>query len=69
MRDLTFSKQALRILTRMPKNTASLIRGKLDEYAADPSSLQNNVKALRGEPDVLRCALATGACCSRTPDR
>lgn len=38
----------------MPSNTAAVIRAKLGEYAADPSSLKNNVTALRGEPGVLR---------------
>ena len=54
MKNITFSKDALRTLLRMPANMARIIRGKLDEYAADPASLRNNVKALKGEPGVLR---------------
>jgi mRNA interferase RelE/StbE len=51
---IAFSKAALRALTRMPANTARLIRSKIDQYTADPSSLANNVKALAGEPGILR---------------
>ncbi len=32
----------------MPLNTALRIRGKIAEYAADPASQANNVKALQG---------------------
>lgn len=32
----------------MPANTAQTIRGKVLQYAADPASLANNVKALKG---------------------
>lgn len=54
MHEIAFSKQALRALTRMPVDTARLIRSKLDLYASDPTSLKNNVKALQGELGVLR---------------
>ncbi len=54
MRDITYSRDAVRTLARMPTNTARLIREKIELYAVDPSSLANNVKALRGEPGVLR---------------
>ena len=54
MKEITFSKDAVRTLLRMPANTARLIRAKLDQYASDPASLANNVKSLKGEPGVLR---------------
>lgn len=38
----------------MPANTARLIRSNIDRYAVDPSSLANNVKALKGEPGISR---------------
>lgn len=38
----------------MPVNVSTLIRAKITQYAADPGSLANNVKALRGEPGVFR---------------
>lgn len=36
----------------MPENTSKLIRAKVEQYAADPASLANNVKALRGRTGV-----------------
>ncbi|ATQ42170.1 type II toxin-antitoxin system RelE family toxin [Caulobacter mirabilis] len=51
---VSYSKQALRALRRMPANTATLIREKVVQYAADPASLANNVKTLRGLEDVKR---------------
>ncbi|MGH1573760.1 type II toxin-antitoxin system RelE family toxin [Methylobacterium sp. P31] len=38
----------------MPANTAKLIRSKVEQYATDPASLANNVKALKGEHGVMR---------------
>jgi mRNA interferase RelE/StbE len=38
----------------MPANTSALIRAKIGQYAADPASLANNIKTLRGEEGVLR---------------
>lgn len=54
MVDIAYSKAALRSLMRMPANTSKLIRSKIEQYAADPSAQANNVKALKGEPGVLR---------------
>ncbi|MGB3805184.1 MAG: type II toxin-antitoxin system RelE/ParE family toxin [Sphingopyxis granuli] len=36
----------------MPANTARLIRSKIEQYASDPASLANNVKALKGRDAV-----------------
>lgn len=38
----------------MPANASALIRSKVRQYAEDPASLANNVKALKGETGVLR---------------
>lgn len=54
MGEIAFSKDAIRTLARLPANTAKLIRAKLDQYAAQPASMANNVKTLKGEPGVLR---------------
>ncbi|MCJ2059994.1 type II toxin-antitoxin system RelE/ParE family toxin [Methylobacterium sp. J-048] len=54
MRQIAYSKAAIRALMRMPVNTSALIRGKIEQYARDPASLANNVTALKGEPGVLR---------------
>ncbi|WP_267428511.1 type II toxin-antitoxin system RelE/ParE family toxin [Methylobacterium sp. GC_Met_2] len=54
MLEIAYSKAAIRALTRMPTNTSKLIRGKVEQYAADPASLANNVTVLKGEPGVMR---------------
>ncbi len=54
MPEIAYSKVAIRALSRMPANTAKLIRGKIEQYAADPAAQANNIEALKGEPGVLR---------------
>ncbi len=54
MKTIAYSKDALKTLRRMPANTASTIRAKIAQYAADPASLSNNVKSLVGMPGILR---------------
>lgn len=51
---VAYSKAALKTLTRIPTNVAGLIRSKIEQYAANPASLGNNVKALQGEPGIHR---------------
>jgi mRNA interferase RelE/StbE len=58
VKQLAFSKDAARTLTRMPSNTAKLIRSKLEQYASNPESLANNIKTLKGEPGVYRLRVA-----------
>ena len=36
----------------MPRNTAVLIRSKIEAFAADPASQANNVKALKGRGGI-----------------
>lgn len=47
-RQIIFSKQAAKTLLRMPANKARVIRAKIDQLAADPASLANNVTELKG---------------------
>ena len=42
----------MRTLRRMPANVASLIMAKVDQYAADPGSLANNVTNLKGRDGI-----------------
>ena len=46
--EIRYSKAAARALMHMPTNTAKRIRAKIEQYAANPASLANNVKRLRG---------------------
>ena len=50
MKQVTYTKDALRTLRGMPANTARQIRGKIDQYATDPRSLAANVIKLQGRP-------------------
>ena len=47
-KEIAYSKDASRSLRRMPRNEAERIVAKVEQYAADPSSLGNNVKKLVG---------------------
>jgi mRNA interferase RelE/StbE len=51
---IVYSKAAVKTLTQMPANTARLIRAKVESYAADPASLANNVKRLKGGSGEMR---------------
>ncbi len=50
MKLVSYTKAAARALNRMPPRTALRIRDKINEYADDPASQANNVKALAGTP-------------------
>ncbi len=54
MKTITFTRDAAKVLRRMPANTARTIRAKIQQYAEHPASLANNVKALQGEVGVYR---------------
>jgi mRNA interferase RelE/StbE len=54
MRRLIYRRRALRTLERIPANTSRLIRAKIRQYAEDPASLANSVKALQGHTGYFR---------------
>lgn len=53
MKTIRYSREADAALAKMGTKQAAAIEAKLEQYAADPASLVNNVKQLRGTP-VLR---------------
>jgi mRNA interferase RelE/StbE len=53
VKSVVYTKAALRTLVRLPQNTARRIRDKIHEFAVDPASRANNVKALQGS-DLIR---------------
>jgi mRNA interferase RelE/StbE len=53
-RRVEYSRDAVRTLSRIDRRTAIRIRGKVDQLARDPEALGNNVKALKGEPGLMR---------------
>ena len=52
MKQISYTKAAIRALRRMPANTATLIRTKIEAYAIDPASQANNVKPLKGREGI-----------------
>lgn len=52
MKPITYTKDALRTLRRMPTNMARRIRSKIEEYANNPTSQANNVRALKGRDGI-----------------
>ena len=52
MKEIRYTKAAIKALRRMPVNTTTLIRSKIEAYAQDPSSQANNVKSLKGREGV-----------------
>lgn len=50
MKEIAYSKQSLKALRRMPVPDAQRIMAKVEQFARDPASLANNVKALAGSP-------------------
>ena len=52
MKQVSYTKAAIKVLQRMPANTATLIRTKIEAYAQDPSSQANNVKSLKGREGI-----------------
>ena len=52
MKQISYTKAAIRALRRMPANTATLIRTKIEAYAQDPSAQANNVRSLKGREGI-----------------
>lgn len=53
-RDVQYARDAAKALQRMDRARAKRIRDKLRQYADDPESLSNNVKALKGGDGLKR---------------
>jgi mRNA interferase RelE/StbE len=52
MKQISYTKAAIKVLRRMPANTAKLIHTKIEAYATDPASQANNVKSLKGREGI-----------------
>ena len=46
---IVYRKEAARVLLKMPRDTAQLLREKLERLAHDPMTPNPNVKPLKGE--------------------
>lgn len=54
MKQITFSKDAVKTLRRLPSNVSALIVSKIQQVAIAPESLGNNLKQLKGRPGEFR---------------
>lgn len=54
MRKIEYARDAIKSLQRIDRATASRIEEKMAQYAEKPSSLSNNVKALKGQMGLKR---------------
>ena len=52
MRPISYTRQALKTLRRMPADTAQRIIAKIEQYAEEPGSQANNVTALKGREGI-----------------
>lgn len=52
MRAISYTRQALKALRRMPANTAQRIIAKIEQYAQEPETQANNVTALKGREGI-----------------
>ena len=52
MKNIAYSRVALKALSRMPLNTAKLIRSKIVQYAENSTSQVRNVVNFRAEMDI-----------------
>jgi len=52
MRAISYTRQALKALRRMPADTAQRIIAKIEQYAREPETQANNVTALKGREGI-----------------
>lgn len=52
MKEITYTRAAIKVLRAMPRNMAQRVVAKVEEYAADPASQANNVTALKGRDGI-----------------
>lgn len=52
MKQVSYTKAAIKVLRRMPANTATLIRTKIEAYAQGSSAQPNNMKPLKGREGI-----------------
>jgi mRNA interferase RelE/StbE len=54
MKEITYSKDAIKTLRRLPGNVSALIISKIELFASNPAALGNNLKPLRGRANEFR---------------
>ena len=54
MKSISYSKDALKTLRRIPAYVSATIRAKIEQYASDAASLANNVVQMKGRKGWFR---------------
>ena len=52
MKQITYTRTAIKVLKAMPRNVADRIVAKIEDYAADPLAQVNNVTARKGRDGI-----------------
>lgn len=52
MKEITYTRAAIKVLKAMPRTMAERIVAKIEDYAADPASQASNVTALKGREGI-----------------
>lgn len=52
MKQISYTRTAIKALRRMPANVSATVRGKIEAYADNPASQANNVTALKGREGI-----------------
>ena len=66
---MVYSRSAVRILTRMPRNHAIRLRRKIRAFVEEPASQANNGSRLRGSGGLLRLRVGDWRAIMRDGDR
>ena len=69
MKDIAYSRAAVKTLARMPHTLARRIRQKIRTYAENPASQANNVSRLRGPGQLLRLRVGDWRIVTQDADR
>ncbi|MCY3933314.1 MAG: type II toxin-antitoxin system RelE/ParE family toxin [Acidobacteria bacterium] len=69
MKEVVYSRSAVRKFRRMPRNYSSRVREKILAYAEDPESQANNVVRLQGAGGLLRLRVGDWRVIMRAGDR
>jgi mRNA interferase RelE/StbE len=51
---IAYSRDALKVLSRLDRTTAARIVSKIEQLAIEPEALANNVTALKGSEGLMR---------------
>ena len=54
MYSIEFARDAQKTLVRLPKDVRNLLRAKIEQVAANPYGMHNNVTRLQGRPEFRR---------------